>query len=135
MNYTPQGAAVAVDAGLVVSDAESATLAGATVAISAGFLAGDTLNFTNQNGIAGSYNASTGVLTLTGSASLANYQAALEFDHLQLDQRQSVEFGYGPEPDGQLDGDRRHAVVQYHHQHDCHTAPALPFTPPAPPPT
>jgi hypothetical protein len=78
VNYTPQGAAVAVDAGLGVSDTESATLVGATAAISAGFLAGDMLNFTNQNGIAGSYNASTGVLTLTGSASLAEYQAALE---------------------------------------------------------
>jgi uncharacterized repeat protein (TIGR03803 family) len=78
VNYTPQGAAVTVDAGLGVSDGESATLAGATVAISAGFLAGDTLNFANQNGITGSYNASSGVLTLTGSASLANYQAALE---------------------------------------------------------
>jgi uncharacterized repeat protein (TIGR03803 family) len=78
VSFAPQGAAVAVDAGLGVSDAESATLAGATVAISAGFLAGDVLNFVNQNGIAGSYNAGTGVLTLTGSASLADYQAALE---------------------------------------------------------
>jgi hypothetical protein len=42
-------AAVAVDARLSV--AGPATLAGATVAISAGFLAGDMLNFTNQNGI------------------------------------------------------------------------------------
>ena len=47
------------------------------MSISAGFFAGDTLNFTNQNGITGSYNGSTGVLTLTGSASLANYQTAL----------------------------------------------------------
>jgi subtilisin family serine protease len=78
VTYTPQAAAVAVDAGLGVSDLSSATLAGATVAIGTGFLVGDTLNFANQNGIAGSYNASTGVLTLTGSASLANYQAALE---------------------------------------------------------
>jgi hypothetical protein len=78
VTYTPQGTGVAVDAGLGVSDAESATLAGATVAISAGFLAGDTLNFTDQNGIAGSYSASTGVLTLSGTASLANYQTALD---------------------------------------------------------
>jgi hypothetical protein len=78
VNYTPQGAPVAVDAGLGVSDAGSATLAGATVAIGAGFVAGDTLNFNNQNGIAGSYNATTGVLTLTGTASLAAYQAALD---------------------------------------------------------
>jgi uncharacterized repeat protein (TIGR03803 family) len=78
VNYAAEGAAVAIDAGLGVSDTSSATLAGATVAIGTGFLAGDTLNFTNQNGIAGSYDAATGVLTLTGSASLDNYQAALD---------------------------------------------------------
>ena len=33
--------------------------------------------FVNQNGITGSYNTATGVLTLTGTASVANYQAAL----------------------------------------------------------
>ncbi|HQA12445.1 delta-60 repeat domain-containing protein, partial [Zoogloea sp.] len=37
----------------------------------------DILAFTNQNGIVGSWNSSTGVLTLTGSATLANYQSAL----------------------------------------------------------
>ena len=35
------------------------------------------LGFTNQNGITGSYNAGTGVLTLTGTTTVANYQAAL----------------------------------------------------------
>src|SRR3569623_1286675 len=38
---------------------------------------GDTLNFTDQNGISGSYDSGTGVLTLTGTSSVANYQAAL----------------------------------------------------------
>ena len=37
----------------------------------------DVLGFANQNGISGSYNAGTGVLTLSGMASVANYQAAL----------------------------------------------------------
>jgi hypothetical protein len=78
VDYLPGLAPVAVDAKLALSDAESTTLAGATVAISAGFFAGDTLTFANLNGIIGTYNASTGVLTLTGTASLANYQAALE---------------------------------------------------------
>ena len=36
----------------------------------------DTLNFTAQNGITGSY--ASGVLTLSGTASIANYQTALE---------------------------------------------------------
>ncbi|MDI9850281.1 hypothetical protein QM467_19810, partial [Rhodoblastus sp. 17X3] len=64
--------------GLTVSDPSSSTLSGATVSIGGGFFAGDALNFTNQNGITGSYNATTGVLTLTGSASLAAYQTALD---------------------------------------------------------
>src|SRR5205814_989044 len=37
----------------------------------------DVLGFTSQSGISGSFNAATGTLTLTGSASVANYQAAL----------------------------------------------------------
>lgn len=75
--YDSSGSAVAVDAGLAVSDPDSLDLAGATVTISGGFAAGDTLNFADQNGLSGSYNASTGVLTLSGSATLAQYQAAL----------------------------------------------------------
>src|SRR5204863_325756 len=37
----------------------------------------DLLAFVNQNGISGTYDAGTGILTLTGSASIADYQAAL----------------------------------------------------------
>ena len=51
----------------------------AWVAISADTLqAGDTLNFANQNGITGSYNSGTGTLALTGSATPAQYQTALQ---------------------------------------------------------
>ena len=53
-------------------------LTGATVSISSGFLPGDLLTFVNQNGISGSYDAAHGVLTLTGTASVANYNTALE---------------------------------------------------------
>jgi hypothetical protein len=49
----------------------------AEISIGTGFSNGDALNFTNQNGITGSYNKTTGVLTLTGAASLADYQTAL----------------------------------------------------------
>jgi hypothetical protein len=76
--------AIALDGGLTITDADSGgNLTGATVSIDAGsahagFLSGDTLNFTNQNGITGSYNAATGVLTLSGNASVANYQTALD---------------------------------------------------------
>ncbi len=78
--------ALAVDAGLSLSDADSATLAKATVSITGGFASGqDVLAFANTNAaafgnIAGSYNGATGVLTLTSSgssATVAQFQAAL----------------------------------------------------------
>jgi len=78
VTYAPGGAAADIAHALTVADLESTTLASAKVSITGGFLAGDALKFTNQNGISGSYNASTGVLTLTGSASLAAYQTALD---------------------------------------------------------
>ena len=77
---------VALDPSLTVADANSQTLAGATVAITGGLRSGDQLIFAPANGVSGSYNGSTGVLTLSGTASLAAYQAALELDHIQLDQ-------------------------------------------------
>jgi hypothetical protein len=76
--YVAGGAAADIAQTLAVADAGSATLASAQVAITGGFLAGDALNFTGQNGVSGSYNAATGVLSLSGTASLANYQAALD---------------------------------------------------------
>ena len=61
-----------------MTDVDNTNLASATVSITANFVTGeDVLGFTNQNGITGSYNAATGVLTLTGSATVANYQTAL----------------------------------------------------------
>lgn len=77
-SYTENGSGVPVDGALTVSDVDSANLTGATVAITGNFASSeDALAFTNQNGITGSYNSATGVLTLSGSASTANYQTAL----------------------------------------------------------
>jgi uncharacterized repeat protein (TIGR03803 family) len=70
------GVAVAVDVGLAVGY-DQTDLTGATVTISSGTLqSGDTLLFMDQNGISGSYSA--GTLTLTGTATVANYQLALQ---------------------------------------------------------
>jgi CSLREA domain-containing protein len=78
LSYTENAGAVAIDPGLTVTDVDSANLTGASVAITAGFVsADDTLAFTNQLGITGSYNSGTGVLTLSGTTTVANYQTAL----------------------------------------------------------
>jgi VCBS repeat-containing protein len=75
--YTENAAAVLLEPGLLVADVDDTQADQAVVTISGGFTAGDRLNFSDQNGISGSYDAATGVLTLTGTASLAAYQGAL----------------------------------------------------------
>jgi hypothetical protein len=76
VSYTIGTMAVNITQTLTATDNQS-NLIGATVSITVGHDPNDLLNFTNQNGITGSYNSTTGVLTLTGTASVANYQAAL----------------------------------------------------------
>ncbi len=79
LQYNAGAPAVVITSSLTVNSPDSTTLVGATITISSGFAATqDVLSFTNQNGITGSYDANTGVLTLSGTASVANYQAALQ---------------------------------------------------------
>ncbi len=78
LTYTEGIPATAVSSSLAVNDAESATLIGATVWISGNYQNGeDILSFANTANITGSWSAATGTLTLSGSETLANYQAAL----------------------------------------------------------
>ncbi|UPK31765.1 tail fiber protein [Bradyrhizobium sp. 186] len=74
--FSGGGAPAALAPGLTVTDSASSTLQAAVVRIT-DFIAGDTLNFADQNNIHGSYDASHGILTLTGSDTVADYQAAL----------------------------------------------------------
>lgn len=74
--HTEDGTATVIAPNLTITDGDSANMAGATVTIT-DFVSGDVLGFTNQNGITGSFNAASGVLTLTGTASRADYQTAL----------------------------------------------------------
>ncbi|MEP2012094.1 MAG: cadherin domain-containing protein [Balneola sp.] len=71
------GTAVILDDALSVFDADDTELTSGTVTISSGFLTGDILSVTTQGGIGASYNSTNGVLTLTGNASLTDYQATL----------------------------------------------------------
>lgn len=74
--YQVGSTATAFDNLLLVGDAQD-SIASATVSITGNFAVGDALHFTNQNGITGAYDATTGILTLTGTTTVANYQAAL----------------------------------------------------------
>lgn len=69
---------VLIDGGLLVNDIDNTTLVGATIQITTKFISSeDVLEFTNQNGITGIYDNTTGILTLSGTASVTNYQTAL----------------------------------------------------------
>jgi hypothetical protein len=78
LGYTENGPAAAISASLTANDVDSTNLAGATVQLTANCApAEDVLAFTNQNGISGSYSAASCLMTLSGSSSVANYQAAI----------------------------------------------------------
>nr|WP_321357917.1 MBG domain-containing protein [uncultured Draconibacterium sp.] len=61
-----------------ITDTEESDIKGLTISFTAGHHNDqDNLLFINQNGITGSFDKSTGVLTLSGNASPAEYQAAV----------------------------------------------------------
>ncbi|HCM77441.1 MAG TPA: hypothetical protein DIS90_13735 [Cytophagales bacterium] len=72
------GGAVVIDNSIDITDPDHVQLTGGTISISSNYLSTeDVLNFTNQNGITGIFDTGTGILTLSGNASLANYKTAL----------------------------------------------------------
>jgi len=77
-NYTAQGAAIVVDPNLTLTISDGSDLPGVQVSISTGYVTGqDVLAFTPQAGVTGVWTAGTGVLALTGTASVASYQTVL----------------------------------------------------------
>ncbi|GGE93908.1 hypothetical protein GCM10011383_00740 [Hymenobacter cavernae] len=78
LTYVEGAPATIVTNTLTISDADSPNLSSASVRITANFNnTEDVLSFTPGSGISGVYTVATGVLTLTGTASVAAYQAAL----------------------------------------------------------
>lgn len=72
-----QSAAVSIDGSLTISGTENTTISQATIGID-GFVTGeDELIFLDTATISGSFDATSGVLTLVGDDTLAAYQAAL----------------------------------------------------------
>src|SRR5205085_1904381 len=77
--YAALGSPTTLSPAATVSDVDNQNLASATVSITGGFLTGDTLAATTTGtSIAAAYSASTGVLSLTGSDTLAHYQQVLD---------------------------------------------------------
>ncbi len=75
---TYAGAGLTVNGSFSITDLDNATLQAASMSFSNNFAnAEDALSFSNQNGITGIYDNTTGTLTLTGDATLAQYATAL----------------------------------------------------------
>jgi hypothetical protein len=77
LSYQENGVAIGVDPALLVSDPDGTTLTGATITLINNDKNQDVLGFVSQNGITGSFDAETGILALTGTASIEAYQTAL----------------------------------------------------------
>ena len=81
VTFTLSGPDIVIDSTLVVSDVDDVDIESATISISSGFDGSvDSLAFTPVSGstITGSWDSNTGVLTLSGNATKAQYEAALE---------------------------------------------------------
>ena len=77
--FTEGDGATVIDSSITITDDDDTNIESATITISSGYQsAEDVLAFSDTSAITGSWNTSTGVLTLTGSDTLANYETALE---------------------------------------------------------
>jgi len=78
LTFTEGDSPLSITSTIVVADADDVNLSGATISISNNFTLGeDELAFTDFSNISGSWNSTSGVLTLSGSDTKANYQTAL----------------------------------------------------------
>ena len=78
-DYAENGSAVAIASALTLSDPDDTHIASGSVSVSTGFTAGDTLAATTSGtSVSASYDSGTGVLSLSGTDTLANYQSVLQ---------------------------------------------------------
>src|SRR5205814_2195244 len=96
-SYTAGATATTLSSSTTVSDPNTANLVSGTVSISSGLLTGDTLApSTNGTSITANYNASTGVLSLSGSDTLAHYQQVLDSISYSSSNQNPTNFGADP---------------------------------------
>ena len=80
LSYTEGDAATPVAPNITAADVDSATFVGATIDVGTGYVNGQdvlSLGTNPQNGISAAFDATTGTLTLSGTANPAQYQTAL----------------------------------------------------------
>ncbi|WP_116964862.1 DUF4347 domain-containing protein, partial [Fastidiosibacter lacustris] len=78
LEYSGNDGAVVIDNTISITDMDDVNLESATVSISSNYVnGGDVLSFVNVGNITGTFDVLTGILSLTGTDTLANYEAAL----------------------------------------------------------
>ncbi|XOV94997.1 MAG: tandem-95 repeat protein [Bacteroidota bacterium] len=78
IGYEETDTNILIDNTISITDVDDISLEGAIISFTQGYdQVEDTLLFVGQNGIIGSFDDMNGILTLTGAASLADYQTAL----------------------------------------------------------
>ncbi len=77
LNYTEDDPQLTVDNTLAFANSPNANLVGATVQIGSYIRTEDVLGYTLQGGITANFDSVNGLLTLSGSASVADYEAVL----------------------------------------------------------
>ena len=77
LSYSSGGSTLVVDNALTVADPVSATFASARISVSSGFVSGDVLSVTTSGSVTSTYDSTAGVLTLSGTDTLATYEAVL----------------------------------------------------------
>lgn len=79
LNYEEGDGAKVIDTGISIADLDDENMVQATIQITGNYQAGeDMLNFTPTANISGNWNQTTGTLTLTGPATIAEFQTALQ---------------------------------------------------------
>jgi ELWxxDGT repeat protein len=78
VQFTEEGGAVTLSNAVTISDPDNVKMSNATVLITGGGFTGDVLSAAGTASISVSYNSATETLTLTGTDTLANYQAVLD---------------------------------------------------------
>jgi hypothetical protein len=79
LTYDPGSGKKNITSNITISDPDNETLQLAQIYISEGYISGeDMLSFTNTSAITGTWDAGNATLILTGDASLADYQQALQ---------------------------------------------------------
>jgi len=73
--YVENDLPISVTDELLIADSDNTIVQAATIAITNNFDTGnDVLIFSDQAGISGAFDTATGILTLSGTSSIANYQ-------------------------------------------------------------